>query len=138
MKINKKFNQMSIAEYRHYIAHHQKYADFNPLGLYRSILENPKLNEAAQLEVLALANRHFQRFYDFLFAKDLFTYSRLATLGQGLSETALRQHLRDTWDRRKKWWPPKEYVCNASASAPPRNIILPMPTKPQAIALSGT
>lgn len=138
MKINKKFNQMSIAEYRHYIAHHQKYADFNPLGLYRSILENPKLNEAAQLEVLALANRHFQRFYDFLFAKDLFTYSRLATLGQGLSETALRQHLRDTWDRRKKWWPPKEYVCNASASVPPRNIILLMPTKPQAIALSGT
>ncbi|WP_315368077.1 hypothetical protein [Kingella oralis] len=108
MKINKKFNQMSIAEYHHYIAHHQKYADFNPLGLYRSILENPKLNEAAQLEVLALANRHFQRFYDFLFAKDPFTYSRLATLGQGLSETALRQHLRDTWDRREKWCAEKD------------------------------
>ncbi len=138
MKINKKFNQMNMAEYRHYIAHHQKYADFNPLGLYRSILENPKLDEAAQREILALANRHFQRFYDFLFSKDPFTYSRLATLGQGLSETALRQHLRDTWDRRKKGWPPKEYVGNASASARPRKSILLMPTKPQAIALSGT
>ena len=52
MKINKKFKQINMAEYRHYIAHHQKYADFNPLGLYRSILENDKLDEAARLEVL--------------------------------------------------------------------------------------
>ena len=82
MKINKKFNQMNMAEYRHYIAHHQKYADFNPLGLYRSILENPKLDEAAQREILALANRHFQRFYDFLPAKDPQTYFELSLLGQ--------------------------------------------------------
>ncbi len=103
MKINKKFKQMSMAEYRHYIAHHQKYADFNPLGLYRSILENDKLDEAAQLEILAFANQYFQRFYDFLFVKDPVTYSRLATLGQGLSETEQRQHLSRVWDRREKW-----------------------------------
>ena len=103
MKINKKFKQMSMAEYRHYIAHHQKYADFNPLGLYRSILENDKLDEATRLEVLAFANQYFQRFYDFLFVKDPVTYSRLATLGQGLSETQQRQHLSHVWDGREKW-----------------------------------
>jgi len=103
MKLNRPFNTLTLAQYRQIIPQHARYADFNPLALYRSILENPKLDEAAQREILALANRHFQRFYDFLFSKDPFTYSRLATLGQGLSETALRQHLRDTWARRKKW-----------------------------------
>ena len=103
MKINKKFKQMSMAEYHHYIAHHQKYADFNPLGLYRSILENDKLDEAAQLEILAFANQYFQRFYNFLFIKDPVAYSKLATLGQGLSETQQRQHLSHVWDRREKW-----------------------------------
>ena len=92
-----------MAEYRHYIAHHQKYADFNPLGLYRSILENDKLDEAALLEILAFANQYFQRFYNFLFVKDPVTYSRLATLGQGLSETQQWQHLSHVWDRREKW-----------------------------------
>ena len=92
-----------MAEYHHYIAHHQKYADFNPLGLYRSILENDKLDEAARLEILAFANQYFQRFYDFLFVKDPVTYSRLATLGQGLSETQQRQHLSRVWDRREQW-----------------------------------
>ena len=94
---------MSMAKYRHYIAHHQKYADFNPLGLYRSILENDKLDEAARLEVLALANQYFQRFYNFLFIKDPVAYSRLTTLGQGLSETQQRQHLSHVWDRREQW-----------------------------------
>lgn len=104
MKIGKPFRNMSIAEYRHYLAHHQKYSDFNPLGLYRSILENPALNSAKQQEVLALANRHFQKFYDFLVVKNLPTYARLSRLGQPpLSEAQERQYieqLRKTADKR--------------------------------------
>ena len=139
MKVNKKFKQMSMAEYRHYIAHHQKYADFNPLGLYRSILENDKLDEAAQLEILAFANQYFQRFYDFLFIKDPVAYSRLATLGQDLSETQQRQHLSRVWDRREQWCAEKAIRhISASAQAPFRAITLPMAMKPTAGAKCGT
>ena len=70
-----------MAEYRHYIAHHQKYADFNPLGLYRSILENNKLSEAEKQAVLALAKHYFPKFYDFLLVKDFNTYVALSRLG---------------------------------------------------------
>ncbi|QMT39616.1 hypothetical protein [Neisseria shayeganii] len=94
MKIDKPFRSMSLAEYRHYIARHARYTDFNPLGLYRSILENPALDTAGQQEVLALANRYFQKFYDFLVVKDLPTYARLSRLGQApLSEAQERQYL---------------------------------------------
>lgn len=93
MKINKKFNTLSLSEYRHTIENHDKYTDFNLLGLYRSILENPRLDEAGQLEVLTLANRHFQTFYDFLIVKDINTYARLSRLGQApLTDTQAQQY----------------------------------------------
>jgi hypothetical protein len=44
MKIGVKFNQLTYAEYFQVIEYHQKYTDFNTLGLYRSILENDKLD----------------------------------------------------------------------------------------------
>lgn len=82
MKIGKKFNALSLAEYRYCIARHRQYTDFNPLGLFRSILENPKLDEAAKQQVLALAKAHFGPFYDFLVVKDIHTYAKLSRLGQ--------------------------------------------------------
>ncbi len=81
MKLNRPFNTLSLAEYRHIIPRHSKYADFNPLALYRSIVENPKLSTAEKQEVLALANQYFQKFYDFLVVKDLHTYAALSRLG---------------------------------------------------------
>ena len=66
---------------------------FNTLALYRSIVENRKLDEAAKQEVLVLANRYFQRFYDFLPAKDPQTYFELSLLGQPpLSDAQWRQY----------------------------------------------
>ena len=93
MKLNRPFNTLTLAEYRALIPRHAAYADFNPLALYRSIVENRKLDEAAKQEVLVLANRYFQRFYDFLPAKDPQTYFELSLLGQPpLSDAQWRQY----------------------------------------------
>ena len=40
MKLNRPFNTLTLAEYRALIPRHAAYADFNPLALYRSIVEN--------------------------------------------------------------------------------------------------
>ena len=81
MKLNRPFNTLSLAEYRQIIPRHAQYTDFNPLALYRSILENRKLGEAGRQEVLVLANQYFQKFYDFLVVKDLHTLDALSRLG---------------------------------------------------------
>ena len=81
MKLNRPFNTLTLAQYRQIIPQHARYADFNPLALYRSILENSKLNEAAKQEVLALAKQYFPKFYDFLVVKDFNTYAALSRLG---------------------------------------------------------
>ena len=59
MKLNRAFNTLTLAEYRALIPRHAAYADFNPLALYRSILENNKLSEAEKQAVLALAKHYF-------------------------------------------------------------------------------
>ena len=81
MKLNRPFNTLTLAQYRQIIPQHARYTDFNPLALYRSIVENRKLNEEDKQEVLALANQYFQKFYDFLVVKDLHTYAALSRLG---------------------------------------------------------
>ena len=81
MKLNRPFHTLTLAEYRHIIPQHARYTDFNPLALYRFIVENRKLNEEDKQEVLALANQYFQKFYDFLVVKDLHTYAALSRLG---------------------------------------------------------
>ena len=45
MKLNRRFNTLTLAEYRALIPRHAAYADFNPLALYRSIVENRKLGQ---------------------------------------------------------------------------------------------
>lgn len=82
MKLSKKFNTLSVSEYRDVIKHHKRYTNFNPLGLYRSLIENPKLDTDAQLDILALANEHFGKFYEFLLVKDINLYAKLSRLGK--------------------------------------------------------
>ena len=81
MKLNRPFNTLTLAQYRQIIPQHARYTDFNPLALYRSILENNKLSAADQQAVLALAKQYFPKFYDFLVVKDFNTYVALSRLG---------------------------------------------------------
>ncbi|WP_315360735.1 hypothetical protein [Neisseria bacilliformis] len=93
MKLNARFNTFTLPRYREAIANHKRYADFNPLALFRPILENDKLGEAEKLEVLALAKAAFPRFYEHLLLKNLHTYAALSRLGQEpLGEVQMRQY----------------------------------------------
>ncbi|MGF6148844.1 Uncharacterised protein [Kingella potus] len=93
MKLNARFNTFTLPRYREAIANHQRYTDFNPLALYRSIVENDRLGDAEKLEVLALANQAFPRFYRHLLLKDLHTYAALSRLGlEPLCDVQMRQY----------------------------------------------
>jgi len=87
MKIGKKFNQLSISEYRHYIDNHKKYTDFNTLGLYRSICENEKLNITEKIEIRDYANETFGKTFNFYQLKDPGTYFELITLGEEITKS---------------------------------------------------
>jgi len=86
MKIGKKFNQLSISEYKHYIDNYKKYTDFNTLGLYRSIGENDKLSIKDKIEIRDYANEVFGKTFNFYQLKDPGTYFELITLGQELTK----------------------------------------------------
>jgi len=85
MKIGKPFNQFTKQEYLETIPNHKQYSDFNTLGLYRSLLENEKLNLEEKLEIRDFANEHFQKTFDFLQLKDPQTYFEVSTLGKELT-----------------------------------------------------
>lgn len=85
MEIGRKFNTLSLSEYKHYIENHKKYVDFNTLGLYRSILENENLTLEYKIFVRDFAIIFFQKTFDFLQIKDPFTYVELVTLGETLT-----------------------------------------------------
>lgn len=91
MKIGRKFNSLSVREYRYYIENHRKYVDFNTLGLYRSITENKKLTLSDKILVRDFANQFFQKTFDFLQVKDPFTYVELITLGESLTAGGEKQ-----------------------------------------------
>lgn len=84
MKIGR-LNQLSEAEYRHLLANHRRYTDFNSLGLFRSLLENQKLDDAQRLRLRDAAIEAFPKFYEFLQLKDPDTYLRLSTLDRELT-----------------------------------------------------
>jgi len=94
MDIGKQFNQMSVEEYKFYIAKHKDYKDFNTLGLYRSICENEQLDLNAKIEIRDYANTFFQKTFDFLQLKDPDTYFNLITLGEEMTVADERQ----VWD----------------------------------------
>lgn len=85
MKLNRRLNQLSEAEYQHLLANYQRYTDFNSLGLFRSLLENEKLDLPQRLRLRDAAIEAFPKFYEFLQLKDPHTYLRLSTLGQELT-----------------------------------------------------
>jgi len=86
MKIGKKFNTMTKNSYFFYIENHEKYKDFNPLGLYRSIMENDKLHLDDKIEVREYAHKWFKKTFDFLQLKDPITYIEVTYLGKELTK----------------------------------------------------
>ncbi len=86
MKIGVKFNQLTYAEYLQIIEYHQKYTDFNTLGLYRSILENEKLDLDRKIAVRDLAHTKFLKTFEFLQIKDPYTYIQVSTIGETLTK----------------------------------------------------
>ncbi|WP_210116202.1 hypothetical protein [Hymenobacter fodinae] len=85
MKLNRRLNQLTEADYLNLLVNHQRYTDFNSLGLFRSLLENEKLNLEQRQHLRDVAIDVFPKFYDFLQLKDPYTYFRLQTLGQELT-----------------------------------------------------
>jgi len=86
MKIDKRFNELTISQYKHYIDDYKKYTDFNVLGLYRSICENEKLDLEAKIEIRDYANITFLKTFEFYQLKDPDTYFNLITLGKELTK----------------------------------------------------
>lgn len=80
MEIGKLFNTLTFDEYLFYIENHKDYFDFNTLGLYRSLLENEKLNLEQKVAVRDYANQFFQKTFDFLQVKDPWTYAKVISL----------------------------------------------------------
>ncbi len=91
MKIGTKFNQLTYQEYVHLIENRHRYTDFNTLGLYRSIVENKKLDLSAKIAIRELAHKQFFKTFEFLQLKDPLTYLAVSTLGQTLKVADERQ-----------------------------------------------
>jgi hypothetical protein len=84
--INSPFNTMTKAEYLFYIENHAQYANFNTLGLYRSLSENTLISLEEKIEIRDFANTFFQKTFDFLVLKDPYTYFNCMTLGEELTK----------------------------------------------------
>ncbi|PSB50327.1 hypothetical protein [Chamaesiphon polymorphus] len=85
MKIGIKFNRLTYREYIYILDRYQKYTDFNPLALYRSIIENNKLDLTQKIAIRDLAHQQFAKFFEFLQIKDPYTYIAVSTLGETLT-----------------------------------------------------
>lgn len=85
MKINKRLNTLTYQEYSSLLSQHQKYTDFNTLGLFRSITENEKLDATQKIVIRDQAVATFHKTFEFLQLKDPVTYFKLTTLGQQLT-----------------------------------------------------
>jgi hypothetical protein len=102
MKIGVKFNQLTYREYLHILDRYQKYTDFNPLALYRSIIENDKLDLDQKIAIRELAHQQFFNFFEFLQVKDPYTYISVSTLGQTLTagdESQLWENVRKNQEK---------------------------------------
>ena len=86
MKINQQFNTFTKKEYFYYIDHHKRYTNFNTLGLYRSILENKKLNIEDKIEIREYAHKQFLKAFNFLQLKDPLTFFEVSHLGEELTK----------------------------------------------------
>jgi hypothetical protein len=75
------FNELKCEEYYPLIDNHKKFADFNTLGLYRSLTENENLNTEQKILLREYANTYFQKTFDFLQVKDPWTYAKVISIG---------------------------------------------------------
>ncbi|WP_210116015.1 hypothetical protein [Hymenobacter wooponensis] len=98
MKLNRRLNQLSEAEYRYLLVNYRRYTDFNSLGLFRSLLENERLDLQQRQRLRDAAADAFPKFYEFLQLKDPDTYFGLNTLGQELTVADKRA----AWDEIKR------------------------------------
>lgn len=102
MEIGRKFNKLNSKEYLFYIDNYKKYTDFNTLGLYRSIVENEKLNLEEKIEVREYAHKTFRKAFDFLQLKDPKIFLEVSTLGQELTEADERQLWKNIRENQQK------------------------------------
>ena len=86
MEIGQKFNELTFDQYLFFIDNYKKYSDFNTLGLYRSIVENGKLQIEEKITVREYAHSIFKKTFDFLQLKDPKTFVEVSTLGQELTK----------------------------------------------------
>lgn len=93
---------MTMKEYIHVINNHKKYTDFNTLGLYRSIIENEKLDEEGKIIIRDYAHQFFRRSFDFLQLKDPYTFVAVSTLGQSLTAADKAQIWTDVISNQEK------------------------------------
>jgi hypothetical protein len=91
MLINQKFNTLTFKEYIFFIDNHEKYTDFNTLGLYRSIVENEKITLEEKIEVRNYAHKKFGKSFEFLQLKDPRTYFEVSTLGMEITKADEKQ-----------------------------------------------
>lgn len=85
MKVGKQFNTLSYGEYLHLIENHKRFADFNTLGLFRSIVETTRLSLEQKFELRKITIATFPKAFDFLQVKDPVTYFEVNTLGEILT-----------------------------------------------------
>jgi hypothetical protein len=86
MKIGQKFNLLTKEEYFFFIDNYKNYSDFNTLGLYRSIIENEKLDITDKIEVRDYAHNLFQKTFDFFQLKDPDTFFKVSIIGQDITK----------------------------------------------------
>ena len=98
MRIGQILNKLTLKEYFFYIDNYKKYTDFNTLGLYRSILENEKLELEDKIAVREYAHKTFKKSFDFLQLKDPKVFLDVSTLGQMLTVADEKQ----LWDEIKQ------------------------------------
>jgi hypothetical protein len=98
MKINQKYNTLTVKEYLFYVDNHKKYTDFNTLGLYRSIIENEKLSADEKIQVREHAHTYFKKAFDFLQLKDPGTFVKVSALGEEMTKADEEQ----VWENLKQ------------------------------------
>ena len=102
MEIGKKFNRLNLEESFFYIDNYKKYQDFNTLGVYRSIIENEKLDIDNKIKLRDYAHKTFKKTFDFLQLKDPKVFVEVSTLGQELTEGDIEKIWNDVFKNQEK------------------------------------
>ena len=80
MILSQPFNQLSYEQFRDAMLAHKQYKQFNTLGMFRGIVESELLSPGQKVEIRNLAQKLFERQWEFLQIKDAICYVALYTL----------------------------------------------------------